>query len=116
MPNQFDPRAWTREHEGFRDDVYLDTRGLPTVGVGHLVTPHSPYGIAGAQVGDIFPESTLNQLYDEDYVKHEKQAKKNFKNFDKHPPHVQDVLINMTFQMGNKPSRWKNFKVSIFIV
>ena len=109
MADQFDPKKWVETHEGFRDDVYLDSRGLPTVGVGHLVTPKSPHGIAQAQVGDRFDAQVLNNLYNEDYIKHADQARKNFKNFDKHPPNVQEALINMTFQMGNKPSRWKNF-------
>ena len=113
MAEQFDPKAWIKAHEGYRDDVYLDTRGLPTVGVGHLVTPQSPYGIAQAQVGDTFDEKILNQLYDEDYVKHEKMAKKNFKNFSDHPPHVQEALMNMTYQLGNKPKKWRNFQKAL---
>ena len=108
MADQFDPKAWTREHEGFRDEVYLDSRGLPTVGVGHLITETSPY--FGAQEGDLLSTKHLEEQYDKDYASHAELASKNFKNFDKHPQHVKDALINMTFQLGNKPKKWKNFQ------
>ena len=111
MPKQFDPRAWVRTHEGFRDDVYLDSLGKPTVGVGHLITPTSPF--YGKQVGDVVDAADLESQYIKDYMHHADIAKKNFKNFDKHPQHVQDALINMTFQMGNKPSKWKNFNAAL---
>ena len=111
MADQFDPRAWTRDHEGFRDEVYLDSRGLPTVGVGHLITESSPY--YGLKVGDKVDPAKLEAEYEKDYVKHEKMAKKNFKNFSKHPKHVQDALVNMTFQLGNKPKKWSNFQAAL---
>ena len=111
MADQFDPRAWTRDHEGFRDEVYLDSRGLPTVGVGHLITESSPY--YGLQVGDKVDPAKLEAEYEKDYKKHEKMAQKNFKNFSKHPKHVQDALVNMTFQLGNKPKKWSNFQAAL---
>ena len=111
MADQFDPRAWTRDHEGFRDEVYLDSRGLPTVGVGHLITESSPY--YGLKVGDKVDPAKLEEEYEKDYVKHEKMAQKNFKNFSKHPKHVQDALVNMTFQLGNKPKKWSNFQAAL---
>ena len=111
MTAKFDPKKWVRDHEGFRDEVYLDTRGLPTVGVGHLITETSPY--YGAQVGDIISPTQLEEQYNKDYEHHAELAAKNFKNFEKHPPHVQESLINMTFQMGNKPSKWKNFNKAL---
>ena len=111
MATKFDPKKWVRDHEGFRDEVYLDTRGLPTVGVGHLITETSPY--YGAQVGDIISPTQLEEQYNKDYEHHAELAAKNFKNFEKHPPHVQESLINMTFQMGNKPSKWKNFNKAL---
>ena len=111
MADQFDPRAWTRDHEGFRDEVYLDSRGLPTVGVGHLITKSSPY--YGLKVGDKVDPAKLEAEYEKDYKKHEKMAQKNFKNFSKHPKHVQDALVNMTFQLGNKPKKWSNFQAAL---
>ena len=106
-PNAFSPQDWTRAHEGYRNDVYLDTLGKPTVGVGHLVSESSPF--YGKKVGDKIDDKVLEDQYAKDYTHHEDIAKKGFKNFDKHPQHVQDALVNMTFQMGTKPSKWNDF-------
>ena len=107
----FNPQEWVSAHEGFRDDVYLDSRGLPTVGVGHLITENSPY--YGKQVGDKIDKAELQGQYQKDYDHHAEIAGKNFKDFDKHPQHVKDALINMTFQLGNKPKKWKNFNAAL---
>jgi lysozyme len=44
-----------KQSEGFRDRVYLDVAGFPTIGYGHLVKPHEsfPNGITEAQAAAI---------------------------------------------------------------
>ena len=44
-----------KESEGFRDHVYLDVAGFPTIGYGHLIKPHEsfPSGITEAQAAAI---------------------------------------------------------------
>ena len=108
MPKQFDVKDWTRAHEGFRDDVYLDSLGRKTVGVGHLITPDSPFN--NFQVGDRVNPAFLEKLYDDDFSKHAKMAEDVFPEFHRHPSHVQEALINMTFQLGNKPKKWKDMQ------
>ncbi len=44
-----------KKSEGFRDRVYLDVAGFPTIGFGHLIRPHEsfPNGIAEPQAAAI---------------------------------------------------------------
>jgi uncharacterized protein YraI/uncharacterized protein YcbK (DUF882 family)/GH24 family phage-related lysozyme (muramidase) len=49
--------AHLRHREGYRTDVYLDSRGLPTAGVGHLMLPAE---LAKYPLGSRVPESVLS--------------------------------------------------------
>jgi lysozyme len=44
-----------KKSEGFRDRVYLDVAGFPTIGYGHLIKPHEsfPNGISEPQAAAI---------------------------------------------------------------
>jgi lysozyme len=44
-----------KKSEGFRDRVYLDVTGFPTIGYGHLIKPHEsfPNGVTEAQAAEI---------------------------------------------------------------
>jgi len=44
-----------KKSEGFRDRVYLDVAGFPTIGYGHLIKPHEsfPNGVTEAQAAEI---------------------------------------------------------------
>ena len=53
------------------------------------------------------------QLFDKDYAAMESLARKNYPGFDDHPQNVQDSLVNMTFQLGNKPTRWPSFNKAL---
>ena len=112
MPNQFDPRQWVRAHEGFRDDVYLDSRSVSQPSVSATLLLNLPH-IMVLKLVTTLVQTQLEEQYAKDYDHHAELAAKNFKNFDKHPPHVQESLINMTFQMGSKPSKWKNFNKAL---
>lgn len=52
--------------EGWRTKVYLDSRGLPTVGLGHLLTASQNEQY---KVGDSVPEATLNTWATQDAKK-----------------------------------------------
>jgi lysozyme len=47
--------------EGRRRDVYLDSLGVPTVGVGHRVVPAD-----GLEVGDVISEARIDALFRQD--------------------------------------------------
>ena len=55
-----------RDREGVRTKVYLDSRGKPTVGIGHLVTPADKLKvgdeITDQQVSDFFKKDSASAL------------------------------------------------------
>jgi GH24 family phage-related lysozyme (muramidase) len=135
---KYNPKDWTRAHEGFKDHFYFDSKGKLTIGVGHLVTPSSPYYDKELvkKAKSIFNQNKKNpekankllnkeyfkrnkkellKTYDEDYAYHAKMAEDVFPNFKRHPQNVQDSLINMTFQLGNKPKKWNQLQHNLQI-
>lgn len=97
-------RVQVAEHEGYRDYVYDDGSGNPTIGYGHLLpdsykkfmwdgkdpkTQHKP-----------FSTQQLEDMFTQDLKEAEKGAKNNFSNWDTLPKPVQDGLTNMSFQLG----------------
>lgn len=93
-----------KQHEGYRDYVYNDGFGNPTIGYGHLLpdsykkfmwdgkdekTKHKPYS-----------ETELDELLVSDLAIAEKGAQNNFDNWSQLPKTVQDGLTNMSFQLG----------------
>ena len=93
-----------KQHEGYRDYVYDDGFGNPTIGYGHLLpdsykkfmwngkdesTKHKPYS-----------ETELDELLVSDLATAEKGAQNNFDNWSQLPKTVQDGLTNMSFQLG----------------
>jgi len=51
--------------EGFRSDVYLDTVGKPTAGMGHLLSSEE---LAQYPVGTVVPDDVLNEWIQDDTV------------------------------------------------
>ena len=84
------------EREGYRDDVYLDSLGKPTVGHGHLLGKEYK-----DQVGSKpFSKEELDKFFDMDIETATKAAKKNIKNFDTLNKQQQAALVSMAFQLG----------------
>lgn len=50
------------EQEGYKNKVYRDIKGLPTVGIGHLVTTSD-----NLAVGDVISNDMVEQLFTQDY-------------------------------------------------
>tara|TARA_R110000765_G_scaffold3320_2_gene10332 strand:+ start:360 stop:785 length:426 start_codon:yes stop_codon:yes gene_type:complete len=81
--------------EGFRHKVYIDTRGLPTIGYGHLITKKDKF-IEGVS----YPEKELRELFYKDLEKAKKGAQKliwHIKNID---PIAEEIIIEMVYQLG----------------
>ena len=53
---------YAKQMEGYRDDVYKDIKGYPTVGIGHLVEPSD-----NLTVGQVISDSQVQQLFNNDY-------------------------------------------------
>jgi len=94
-------KARIRDHEGCVDSVYLDSLGLATVGIGHLVQPHERerfkegVKISADEIEDLFlidlnracagAEQLIGQMYKGD----RRLAQE-----------IEHVIVEMVFQLG----------------
>ena len=87
-----------KQHEGFREEIYLDTQGNPTVGWGHKL----PRGYL-TEVGETpFSMEQLKEFFKSDIKRAEESAKANFSNWSSIPSSLQLALTNQAFQLGGK--------------
>jgi GH24 family phage-related lysozyme (muramidase) len=82
------------EEEGVRYTVYRDPIGLPTVGVGHLVTPAD-----NLRVGQTISESRVLDLLDADLA-HAEQAVRDLVGHLPLYQHEFDALVDLVFNVG----------------
>ena len=76
-----------------RLDKYLDSRGFPTIGYGHLIEP-------GESMPDrISQQKKIDELFDEDYAHHKAIAAK-IPGYDKTSGMQKAGTIDLTFNMG----------------
>lgn len=79
--------------EGKRNKMYYDTKGLPTIGVGHLIKPNEQY-LMTANLTD----KQVQKLFDKDLDRFEKVVKDSIK-----VPISQsqkDALVSIAFNIG----------------
>ena len=98
--------------EGCKYEIYLDHLGLPTFGIGHLITKNDPEfsdpvgtPVSEARVRDAF-EDDINIVIDDcDYL---------YPDFDSLPEEVQRIIANMMFNLGYpRLSRFKGMKAGV---
>lgn len=98
--------------EGYKNKIYLDHLGFPTVGIGHLIRKEDEEH--GKPVGTIVSAERITQLFIADTDSAIKDCKKLFKDFDNFPENVQHILVNMMFNLGHsRLSKFKKFKAAI---
>jgi len=93
-------------HEGYIREIYLDSEGYATFGVGHLVVETDPEYTwpIGTPVTD---ERILN-AFDEDFLDALEDAESLVEGLYNHPDNVIRVLVNMAFNLGR--TRLRGFK------
>ena len=84
--------------EGFREDVYLDTEGFPTVGTGHRL-PDEFRDMEGQRP---FTREELASMKAEDLEMAREMARANVENFDDLPREVRAGLVSQAFQLGGE--------------
>jgi len=99
--------ALMKLREGVRNIVYLDTRGKPTVGIGHLVLPED-----GLTVGDTITDAQVDAFFQRDgaaalAAARTEAARAGITSSDFIP-----YLASVNFQLGTKwtatfPNAWK---------
>lgn len=100
--------------EGVVYEVYLDHLGYPTFGIGHLVIKDDPE--YGEPVGTPVSEERVRECFSKDLDLsidecYQLYGPGTFNNF---PDEVQQVLVNMMFNMGRpRLTKFKNFNAAI---
>ena len=98
--------------EGVVYEVYHDHLGLPTFGVGHLVLESDTE--FGQPVGTPIDEDRVNDCFEKDLDTAISECSVLYEDFDNMPGEVQEVLVNMMFNMGRpRLSGFKNFKKAL---
>ena len=101
-----------KRHEGFVKEVYVDSLGFPTAGVGHLLTRDDP----DADDPIWRDERFLLDLYEKDLDSHIEDAiyfvGKRY--FDDLPEQAQLMICDLAFNLGaRKLAKWKNLRKNL---
>jgi lysozyme len=92
-----------KRHEGEVLEIYEDSLGYLTFGVGHLVKDDDPE--FGHPVGTKISQERVDEVYEHDFEKHVEETihvfeSKGGEDFYSLPEDIQHVLVNMTFNLG----------------
>lgn len=95
------------KHEGYKDEIYLCSEGIPTFGIGHMIVEADPEYTW--PVGTPVEKDRIDSAFESDFDMAYKDCCSLFLNFDSLPDQVQRVLVNMSFNLGRpRLSRFKN--------
>lgn len=93
--------------EGVVHKIYLDHLGYPTFGIGHLVLKSDPEH--GQEVGTPVSEERVTSAFQGDLDIAIGECKALYDNWETYPGEVQEILVNMMFNMGR--GRLAGFKM-----
>ena len=98
--------------EGCKYEVYLDHLGLPTCGIGHLITENDEE--YDKPVGTVVEEERVRRLFSLDIAVTIDECKVLYPDFDNFDEELQHILCNMMFNMGRpRLSRFKLMQAAI---
>ena len=100
------------EDEGCKYEIYLDHLGLPTFGIGHLITKNDPE--YGKDVGTVIEQSRVQSAFNLDIAVTIEDCHRLYKDFDELPEEAQLIIANMMFNLGYpRLSKFKGMKAGI---
>jgi lysozyme len=98
--------------EGVRYEIYNDHLRYPTCGIGHLIVEGDEEH--GKPIGTEVSVDRVNELFDKDVSKFVEETKKVFPDLEDKPEEVQQVAINMCFNLGEpRLSKFKKFIAAV---
>lgn len=98
--------------EGVKYEIYLDHLGLPTFGIGHLITEADPEH--GQPIGTPVSESRVNTCFYNDVELVLNDCMILYPDFEDLPEEAQRVIANMMFNMGRpRLSKFKKMKEAV---
>ena len=105
-------RETLKVDEGVKNEIYLDHLGLPTCGIGHLITEDDPEH--GLDVGTHIDDERVNELFDQDVQVTLGECRLLYEDFDDLPEEAQQIIANMMFNMGRpRLSKFKKMKEAV---
>ena len=100
------------EDEGCKYEIYLDHLGLPTFGIGHLITKNDPE--YGKDVGTVIEQSRVQSAFNLDIAVTIEDCHRLYKDFDELPEEAQLIIANMMFNLGYpRLSKFKGMKAGV---
>ena len=100
------------EDEGCKYEVYLDHLGLPTCGIGHLITEADEEH--GRAVGSVVEQERVKRLFNLDVAVTIDECRALYNDFDELPEECQHIIANMMFNMGRpRLSKFKGMKSGV---
>ena len=100
------------EDEGCKYEIYLDHLGLPTFGIGHLITKNDPE--YGKDVGTVIEQSRVQSAFNLDITVTIEDCHRLYKDFTDLPEEVQLIIANMMFNLGYpRLSKFKGMKAGV---
>ena len=100
------------EDEGCKYEIYLDHLGLPTFGIGHLITKNDPE--YGKDVGTVIEQSRVQSAFNLDITVTIEDCHRLYKDFDELPEEAQLIIANMMFNLGYpRLSKFKGMKAGV---
>ena len=107
-------RETLEDDEGRIDAVYLDHLGLPTFGIGHLITKNDEEH--KLDVGTTVTPERVFEVFEEDLKVIVREAEGIFPGYFELPEEVQQILANMMFNMGaTRLMKFKKLRAAIAI-
>ena len=98
--------------EGVKHEIYLDHLGLPTFGIGHLVTKNDAE--SGQDVGTAVSEERVRECFEQDVLSVINDCTILYHDFDNLPEEAQQIIANMMFNLGRtRLSKFKGMKRGI---
>jgi len=100
------------EDEGCKYEIYLDHLGLPTCGIGHLITESDEEH--SKPVGTVVEQERVKQLFALDMMVTIDECKVLYSDFDDLPEECQHIIANMMFTMASpRLSQFKGMKTGV---
>ena len=100
------------EDEGCKYEIYLDHLGLPTCGIGHLITEADEEH--GKPVGTVVEQDRVQNLFALDMAVTIDECKVLYPDFEDLPEEVQHIIANMCFNMGRpRLSKFKMMQAAV---
>ena len=84
--------------EGCKYETYLDHLGLPTAGIGHLLTGKDDE--YDKPIGTVVSEERVTEWFDQDIQMTMSDCKKVYDDWDALPEEVKLIMANMMFNLG----------------